>query len=149
VLRVVGRKKELIVTAGGKKVAPEEVEGLLRELPGVAQAMVVGDRRPYLVALLTLDPVAAPAFAAARGLAAATLAELAADARFLAHLAVELEQRCNARLARYQQVKRFALLPAEFSVESGELTPTLKLRRSRILERFADRIEALYAAAAG
>lgn len=145
VLRVVGRKKELIVTAGGKKVAPEEVEGLLRELPGVAQAMVVGDSRPYLVALLTLDAVAAPALAAARGLAAATEAELAADARFLAHLAEEVERRCNARLARYQQVKRFAVLPAEFSVESGELTPTLKLRRARILERCRERIEALYA----
>ncbi len=146
-LRVVGRKKELIVTAGGKKVAPEEVEGLLRGLPAVAQAMVVGDRRPFLVALLTLDPVGAPAFAAERGVAAATLAELAADARFLAFLAEQLEQRCNARLARYQQVKRFAVLASEFSIESGELTPTLKLRRSRILERHGDRIESLYATA--
>ena len=147
VLRVVGRKKELIVTAGGKKVAPEEVEALLRALPGVAQAMVVGDRRPYLVALLTLDPAAAPALAAVHGVAAATVAELAADARFLARLAAELEERCNARLARYQQVRRFAVLDREFSVESGELTPTLKLRRARILDRFGERIASLYSGA--
>ncbi len=146
VLRIVGRKKEVIVTSGGKKVAPEEVEGLLRDIPGVAQAMVVGARRPSLVALLTLDATVAPALAAARGIAAATLAELAADARFLAHLAAELETRCNARLARYQQVRRFALLDREFAIETGELTPTLKLRRAEILERLGDRVEALYEA---
>ena len=147
VLRVVGRKKELIVTAGGKKVAPEEVEGLLRGLPGVAQAMVIGDRRPYLVALLTLDPEAAPALAARRGILAGTLAELAADARFVAQIARELEVRCNSRLARHQQIRRFALLPRQFSVESGELTPTLKLRRASILDRCGERIDALYASA--
>ena len=119
----------------------------MRALPGVAQAMVVGDRRPYLVALLTLDPAAAPALAAAHGVAAATVAELAADARFLARLAAELEERCNARLARYQQVRSFAVLDREFSVESGELTPTLKLRRARILDRFGERIASLYSGA--
>lgn len=143
-LRVTGRKKELLITAGGKNVAPAEVEPLLMEIDGVSQAVLVGDRRPYLAALLTLDPQALPALAESLGLAARTPAELADEPRLRAWLAERIEQDVNARLASYQTVKRFDVLPRELSLEEGEMTPTMKLRRAEIATKHAERIEALY-----
>ncbi|KAB2968338.1 MAG: long-chain fatty acid--CoA ligase, partial [Thermoanaerobaculia bacterium] len=145
-LRVTGRVKELLITAGGKNVAPAEVEPLLTSIRGVSQAVLVGDRRPYLCALLTLDAPAAAAVARELGLESAAPDRLARDARFRAWLGREIEERVNARLARYQTVKRFDVLERELSVDGGELTPTLKLRRSEIAARYAERIAALYAA---
>ncbi|MBP1641602.1 MAG: Long-chain-fatty-acid--CoA ligase [Acidobacteria bacterium] len=143
-LRVTGRLKELLITAGGKNVAPAEVEPLLTEIRGVSQAVLVGDRRPYLCALLTLDPPAAQAVARELGIEAGSPAALARDRRFRAWLEREVEERVNARLARYQTVKRFEILDGELTIAGGELTPTLKLRRSEIAARYADRIAALY-----
>lgn len=147
-LFVTGRKKELLITAGGKNVAPAEVEPLLTALPGVGQAVLVGDRRPYLCALIALDPLAAPALARELGLASAEPAELARDPRVHDHLMAAVERQVNPRLAAYQTVKRIALLERELSIEGGELTPTLKLRRSVIAAKYTDTIEALYAPSA-
>jgi len=145
-LRVTGRKKELLITAGGKNVAPAEVEPLLTEIEGISQAVLVGDRRPYLAALLTLDAQAVPALAEALGLAGRTPAELADEPALRAWLAERIEKDVNPRLASYQTVKRFDVLPRELSLEEGEMTPTLKLRRAEIAAKHAERIEALYRA---
>ena len=147
-LRVTGRKKELLITAGGKNVAPAEVEPLLIEIEGVAQAVLVGDRRPYLAALLTLDAAALPALAEELGLATAEPAALADEPKLRAYLAERLERDVNPRLASYQTVKRFDVLPRELSLEGGEMTPTMKLRRAEIATIHAERIEALYRAPA-
>jgi long-subunit acyl-CoA synthetase (AMP-forming) len=136
-LRVTDRKKELIITAGGKNIAPQYLEGRLKQIPGVSQAVAVGDRRPYVVALLTLDPARVAAEAKRAGSPARTAAEAA-------HLEAQVEQ-VNRSLARYETVKRVALLPRELDVASGELTPTLKLKRRVIAERYREQIEALYA----
>jgi long-subunit acyl-CoA synthetase (AMP-forming) len=146
-LRITDRKKELIITAGGKNIAPQHVEGQLKQIPAVSQAVAVGDRRPYLVALLTLDPARLPAEAAAAGSAARSVGEALADPGFRAYLERQVEA-VNARLARYETVRKFALLPRELTVEDGELTPTLKLKRRVIHERHRDTIESLYAQAA-
>jgi len=131
-LRITGRKKELLVTAGGKNVAPVPFEAALREHPLVAHACLVGDRRPYLAALVVLDPEEL----ARRGAAVddpAVRAELEA-----------LVTATNAGFARAEQVKRFAVLARDWGPDSGELTPTLKLRRAAIREAYADVIEGLH-----
>jgi long-chain acyl-CoA synthetase len=121
-LRITDRKKDIIVTAGGKNVAPQNLENDLKRAPGISQALVVGDRRPYLVALVTVEPDVEEAEAAVQA---------AVDA-------------VNRDRTRYEQIKRFAVLPEDFSAERGEVTPTMKLRRKVIVERFADEIERLY-----
>jgi long-subunit acyl-CoA synthetase (AMP-forming) len=143
-LRITDRKKELIITAGGKNIAPQYLEGQLKQIPGVSQAVAIGDRRPYVVALLTLDPARIAAEAAKAGSAARTADEAARSPEFRAHLDKQLEA-LNARLARYEQIKRIAVLKRELTVEAGELTPTLKLKRRAIHELHKDAIEALYA----
>jgi long-subunit acyl-CoA synthetase (AMP-forming) len=142
-LSITGRKKELIITAGGKNVAPLEIEALLGRIEGIGQSIVVGDRRPYLSALLTIDPEAVPALAQRFG-TGPTLESLAASSEFEAHVRDRIEADVNANLARVQTVKRFSILPREFSVEAGELTPTMKLRRDVISRLHAGTIEALY-----
>jgi long-chain acyl-CoA synthetase len=143
-LSVVDRKKELIITAGGENVSPAMVENLLVAHPLIGQGLVHGDRRPYLVALLTLDPEMAAAWAKAHGLAAGSLTELTEHPGILAEVGVAVTA-ANQRLARVQQVKAWRLLPAEWSAESEELTPTLKLRRRVIQAKYADAIDSLYA----
>jgi long-chain acyl-CoA synthetase len=142
-LAVIDRKKELIITAGGENVAPAGIENLLVAHPLVGQALAYGDRRPYVVALLTLDGEVAPAWARARGIEGGSLAELAANSEVLA--AVEgAVAAANARLARVQQVKAWRLLPLEWTAESEELTPTLKLKRRVVHAKYADVIDSLY-----
>ncbi len=143
-LRVTDRKKELLITSGGKNVAPQYLEGRLKQIAAVSQAVAVGDRRPYVVALLTLDPARVAAEAAGAGSPARTPEEAAACPAFRAHLEKQVEA-INATLARYETIKRFAVLPRELSVEAGELTPTLKLKRRVILERHREAVERLYA----
>jgi long-subunit acyl-CoA synthetase (AMP-forming) len=143
-LRITDRKKDLIVTAGAKNVAPQPIEAKLKAIPGVLQAAVVGDRRKYLVALLTLDPETAPVIARARGVAGSSPAELAVDPAFRAHLGEAVEA-VNRGLARYETIKRFHVLPHDLSVERGELTPTLKIKRKVIAARYQAEIEAMYA----
>ncbi|MGE0455715.1 MAG: long-chain fatty acid--CoA ligase [Vicinamibacteria bacterium] len=142
-LRITDRKKELIITAGAKNVAPQPIESRLRRLPAVSQAAVIGDRRPYLVALLTLDPTTVVAEAAAAGSPAKTTVEAAVCPLFRARVEAQLAV-VNAELARYEQVRRFALLPGEFSVEADELTPTMKLKRRVVSRKHASLIETLY-----
>ncbi|GAA2452835.1 AMP-dependent synthetase/ligase [Actinomadura vinacea] len=142
-LRVVDRKKELIITAGGENVAPSLIENHLKEHPLVGQALAYGDRRPYVVALITLDGEVAPAWAAAHGVEPAGPAELAVHPLVLEEVGRAVAD-ANARLARVQQVKKWRLLPAEWTAESEELTPTLKLKRRIVHTKYADEIDALY-----
>ena len=140
---VTDRKKELIITAGGENIAPAGVENALVAHPLIGQALAYGDRRPYVVALLALDGEAAPAWARARGITAGSLAELAADPRVLAEVGAGVAA-ANERLARVQQVKRWRLLPAEWTADTGELTPTFKLKRRVVHAKYADVIDSLY-----
>ncbi len=141
---VVDRKKELIITAGGENVSPAAVENLLVAHPLIGQALAYGDRRPYLVALLTLDSGVAPAWARAHGIQTSSLAELAANPEILAEVGRAVET-ANAKLARVQQVKYWELLPVEWTAESEELTPTLKLKRRVVHAKYTDVIGGLYA----
>ena len=140
---VTDRKKELIITAGGENIAPAAVENVLVAHPLIGQALAYGDRRPYVVALLTLDGEAAPAWARARGIRAGSLAALASDPQVLAEVAAGVAA-ANERLARVQQVKRWRLLPVEWTAETEELTPTLKLKRRVVHAKYADVLDALY-----
>ena len=143
-LSITGRKKEMIITAGGKNIAPAAVEGLLTEQALIGQALCYGDRRAYLVALLTLDGDVARRWAEAHGIGAAPLAELATNPALLVAVG-EAVTAANARLARVQQVKRWRLLPQEWTSVTGEVTPTLKLRRRVIHASYANVIDELYA----
>jgi len=142
-LRVTDRKKELIITSGGKNIAPQRIEGKLKALPSVSLPAVIGDRRNYLVALLTLDPERVEEEARAAGSPAREPEAAAECPRFRAHLERQVEA-VNQTLARYETIKRFAILPDQFSIDGGELTPTMKLKRRVVQEKYADEIEALY-----
>jgi long-chain acyl-CoA synthetase len=131
-LRVTDRKKDLIITAGGKNIAPQNLENALKSSRFVSQAIVVGDRRPYVTALLTLDE-----------------AEVASSGRDPQGLVQQLVDDVNRDRTRVEQIKRFVILPRDFSQEEGEVTPTLKLRRRVIHDHFANEIEQLYASGAG
>ena len=144
-LSVVDRKKELIITSGGENISPAEIENLLVTHPLIGQALSYGDGRPYVVALLTLDGEVAPAWARARGIEASSLAQLAAEPAVLAAVGAAVTA-ANQRLARVQQVKQWRLLPVEWSAESEELTPTLKLKRRVVHAKYADVIDGLYPA---
>jgi long-subunit acyl-CoA synthetase (AMP-forming) len=143
-LRVTDRKKELLITAGGKNIAPQHLEGKLKQIAAVSQAVAIGDRLPYVVALLTLDPVRVVAEAEKAGSPARTAEAAARCPVFRGYLERQVEE-INRGLARYESIKRIALLPRELSIEAGELTPTLKLKRRVILERHKEAIDALRA----
>ncbi len=143
-LRVTDRKKELLITSGGKNVAPQPIEAKLKAIPSVALAAVVGDRRKYVAALLTLDPERLPREAEAAGSPARDPQAASRCAVFRAYLERQVEA-VNRTLANFESLKRFAVLPSQFTVEGGELTPTMKLRRRVIEERYAAEIEGLFA----
>jgi long-chain acyl-CoA synthetase len=133
-LRIVDRKKELIINAAGKNMSPANIEAALKAgSPLIGQACVIGDARPYNVALLTLDTEAAQGFAERNG-----------EERLQAEVAAAVE-RANARLSRVEQIKRYRVLEHDWLPGGPELTPTMKLKRRAIAERYADEIEALYA----
>ncbi len=140
-LTLLDRKKELIVTAGGKNVAPNPIEAELKRSPLVAEAVLVGDRRPYVSALLVPDFAALAARGAVEG---ASREEIVKRPDVVA-LFDDVVEKVNAGLARHEQIKRSALLPAEFGIASGELTPTLKVKRRVVAQRWSDAIERLYA----
>ena len=144
-LSITGRKKDLIITAGGKNVAPAEMEAHLQGIAGVGQAVVVGDRQPYLAALLVLDPEALPELAKEAGVSASDVASMATDPKVLEFLGRAVETQCNAKVARYQTIKKFEVLQTPFSVETGELTPTLKVKRNIVNEKYAKQIAKMYA----
>jgi len=139
-LIITGRKKEILITSGGKNVAPSGIESQLKRIELVADAVVIGDRRRFLSALLSLEPEALARWAGEHGV---TPAAAVADRRLLAALQAEID-RVNARLSRVEQVRAFRLLPRPLTVEDGELTPTLKLKRRVVEERYAELIEDLY-----
>jgi long-chain acyl-CoA synthetase len=142
-LRIVDRKKELIITSGGKNVSPALVEYELQRHPLIGQACAVGDRRNYVIALLVLDQETAAAWARAQGILFDSVAGLAAHPAVLAEVERGVAA-ANRRLARPEQVRRFALLPDEWTVATGELTPSQKRRRAVIIDRYATQIDALY-----
>jgi len=143
-VRIVDRKKELIITAGGENISPSNLENLLKGHPLIAQVCVVGDRKPYPAALIVLDGEVAPGWAAEHGIPYTTLERFAAEQRVIAEVQRAVDA-TNEQVSRAQQVKRFAVLPDEWGVESDELTPTLKLKRRVILHKYAKDIDRLYA----
>ena len=139
-LTITGRKKDIIITAGGKNIAPKDIEAGIKDSLLVSEAVLIGDRRRYLTALVTLNPETAAAYADRHGLTGPL------------HLSGEIRREIqatidsvNKRLARVETVKKFAILPRELSIESGELTGTLKVKRNKVVEHFDGEIEALYA----
>ncbi|MFG2072614.1 AMP-dependent synthetase/ligase [Nonomuraea maritima] len=135
-LRITGRKKEILVTAAGKNVAPGPVEDALRAHPLISQAMLVGDGRPYVAALITLDPEALPEGASA--------AELRSDPKTLAAVQ-EAVDRANLMVSKAEQIKKFTILSTDLTEDSGHLTPTLKVKRNLVERDFAQEIDNLYA----
>ncbi len=140
---IVDRKKELIITSGGKNISPSNIENFLKESPIVGHAMAVGDGKPYVVAVLTLDGEIAPLVAQKMGVGFTDLADLAQkpEIRAMAQAAVDA---ANERLSRPEQVKAFELLPMEWTAESEELTPTLKLKRRVVNTKYSDVLDRLY-----
>ena len=141
---ITDRKKDLIVTSGGINIAPQLVENMLRADPFISQAMVYGDRRPYPVALLTLDPLEVVRFARDEGILVADHHKLARHPKVLDHVA-RIVEATNAELQSYARVKKFAVLPVELTEEAGELTPTQKVKRRIVAEKYRALLESLYA----
>jgi long-chain acyl-CoA synthetase len=142
-LRIVDRKKELIITAGGKNISPANLEAALKAQPLIGQAAAIGDGEPYIVALLVLDPDVAPVWAAQHGVTASSLPELASDSAVLAEIGREVEA-VNQRFSHSEQIRRFELLGEDWLPDSEELTPTMKLKRRGIAAKYATEIAALY-----
>jgi long-chain acyl-CoA synthetase len=143
-IKITGRKKDIIITAGGKNITPANLEAEIKQHPLVSQCVVVGDRRPYLVALVTLDPEEAVKFAQENNLPEDP-AQLAQNPDVNAAIETHVDK-INENFARVEQVKKIAILPHDLSQESGELTPTLKVKRAVVAQKHEDAIEQLYAA---
>ncbi len=141
-IKITGRKKDIIITAGGKNITPANLEAEIKQHPLVSQCVVIGDRRPYLVALVTLDPEEAAAFAKEHGLPADPEA-LASNDQIRAALEAHLEK-VNSKFARVEQVKKIEILSHDLSQEGGELTPTMKVKRNIVTDKYAGEINALY-----
>ncbi|WP_194949104.1 AMP-dependent synthetase/ligase [Actinomyces trachealis] len=142
-LRITGRKKELIVTAGGKNVAPTVLEDRLRGHPLVSQVLVVGDNRPCIGALVTLDAEMLPMWLSSHGLEQMDAVDAAEDPRVRAALE-QAVSRANEAVSRAESIRTFKVLPTDFTVANGLLTPSLKVRRARAAERYAAEIDSLY-----
>jgi long-chain acyl-CoA synthetase len=145
-LKITDRKKDLIITAGGKNVAPQEIEGRLKLDPLISQAVLIGDRRPFISALLTLDPDEAPKWAEARGIVrrgGAGPVELATHPKVLEEVEA-IVARVNEDLSQVETIKKWTVLPNDFTQEAEEITPTLKVRRKVVNEKYSSAIEAMY-----
>jgi long-chain acyl-CoA synthetase len=145
-LYITGRKKDIIITAGGKNIPPPNLENGLKQTRWISQAVVVGDRRPYLAALVTIDPEEAAALAQRLGLEGLSPEELASDRRVRAEIQSAVDE-VNSHVGPVEQIKRFEILPRDLSQEGGELTPTLKVKRNVVHEKYAGVIDEIYAAA--
>jgi long-chain acyl-CoA synthetase len=143
-LRIVDRKKELIITAGGKNISPANLEALLKQHPLIGQACVIGDRRPYVSALIVLDAEFAPVWARKAGVAFTSTAELARHPAVFAEIQKAVDE-CNRHVSNVESVRRFTVLPVEWTPESDELTPTLKLKRRIVSEKYEREIDDMYA----
>jgi long-subunit acyl-CoA synthetase (AMP-forming) len=144
-IRITDRKKDIIITAGGKNVAPQNIENLLKVVPVISQAMVHGDRRKYLTALITLDEAEVRAFlkGGEDSRPPDSPEELAADPRVRGLVEARVEA-LNAGLAPHEAIRRFAILPLDFTEDAGELTPTLKIRRREITRKYKALLDSLY-----
>jgi long-subunit acyl-CoA synthetase (AMP-forming) len=144
-VRIVDRKKELIINSMGKNMSPASIENAVKAAcPLIGSAVAIGDRRPYVTALLVLDPDAAGAFAREHGIEPSSPADLAVHARVIAAVQ-EGVWRANEGLSRVEQIKRFKLMGEEWAPSGDELTPTMKLKRKAIAEKYAAAIDELYA----
>ncbi len=144
-LKIVDRKKELIINAAGKNMSPAGIEAHIKSAsPLIGQAIAIGDARPYNVALIVLDSEYAPTWAKQQGIEFSDIAELAENEQVLAAVQ-EAVDAGNARMSRVEQIKKFKLLPNEWEPGGDELTPTMKLKRKPINEKYAEEIKALYA----
>jgi long-subunit acyl-CoA synthetase (AMP-forming) len=144
-LTIVDRKKEIIINAAGKNMSPANIEAALKSgSPLIAQAVCIGDRRPYNTALIVLDADFAPQWAARNGIEGATLAGLATEPEMMAAVQAGVDA-ANAHLARVEQIKKFTIVPGDWAPGGDELTPTMKLKRKPIAEKYAAEIEAMYA----
>ena len=143
-LKITDRKKDLIVTAGGKNVAPQPIERLLKSSPVLLNAVVLGDRRPYLSALVVPNSEVLTNHAREKGLSFGSYAELLQNSRIREFLLSEVEK-STAGLASFEKVRKVIPVERDFSIEDGELTPTLKVKRRVVENRFKNEIEALYA----
>ncbi|MGZ6564693.1 MAG: AMP-dependent synthetase/ligase, partial [Solirubrobacteraceae bacterium] len=139
---ITGRKKDLIITSSGKNIAPQNIETGLRDSRWISQAVVYGDQRPYLVCLLTLDQDEAPRLSEQLGIGSDP-SSMARDERVHAVLQADIDAN-NRRFARIEQIKRFEILDHDLSQADGELTPTLKVKRNAVYERYAPIFERLY-----
>jgi long-chain acyl-CoA synthetase len=143
-LSITGRKKELIVTAGGKNVAPAVLEDQLRSHPLISQAMVVGDNKPFIGALITIDPEAFGGWKQRNSKAdGASVGDLATDPDLVAEVDAAVKQ-ANLQVSNAESIRKFRILPVDFTEDTGELTPTLKVKRNVVAEKFAADIEAIY-----
>jgi long-chain acyl-CoA synthetase len=147
-LRITGRKKELIVTASGKNVAPAELEDRLRSHPLVSQSVLVGDGKPFIGALIALDPDELPGWAEGHGKPSSDIEDLVDDQELRDELQRAVDE-ANEAVSRAEQVREFRIVPQDLSVEDGELTPTLKVKRGVVEERYQDLIEDIYAGKGG
>jgi long-chain acyl-CoA synthetase len=144
-LYITGRKKDIIITAGGKNITPANLENGLKQTRWISQAVVIGDRRPYLVALVTLDPEEAPALAEQLGIDGAGPASLSQNERVREEIQKAVDD-VNSHVGPVEQIKRFEILDHDLSQETGELTPTLKVKRNVVHEKFADVVDRIYSA---
>jgi long-chain acyl-CoA synthetase len=141
-IKIVDRKKEILITAGGKNVAPSNVENLLKQHPLVGQAAMIADRRPYATALIALDPEDASEWAKARG-KPADIASLSQDDEVRADIHRHIDE-MNKQLHNQEQIKKFTILPNEWTIEGGEITPTLKMKRKVVNQKYEAEIESMY-----
>jgi long-chain acyl-CoA synthetase len=141
-IKITGRKKDIIITAGGKNITPANIEAEIKQHPLVSQCVLIGDRRPYLTALVTLDPEEAVKWAADHGLPD-DLEALASDPAVRESISEHVDE-INEKFARVEQVKKFEILPRDLSQEGGELTPTLKVKRAVVASKYKTQIESLY-----
>lgn len=141
-IRIVDRKKEIIITAGGKNIAPSNIENLLKQKPLIGQACVIGDRRPFVSALIVLDPETTAAWAQQNDLPA-DLSVLAQHPKLLSVVQGYIDE-VNQSLSQVERIKKFTVIPQEWTVDSGELTPTMKMKRRVVHEKYADLIERMY-----
>ena len=141
--RIVDRKKELIITSSGKNISPANLEAVAKSSPIIGQAVAIGDGRSYISVLVVLDPQVAPLWGKAHGIASSSMAELAAHPATITEVRRALSV-ANTHLSRIEQFKRFTILPAEWSPESEELTPTMKLKRRVIHAKYKEQVDAMY-----
>jgi len=142
-LVITDRKKDLLVTSGGKNIAPQPIENLLKTSPYITNAVVLGDRRRFIAALIVPDFDKLKDYAKAQGIAYGSIAELCQDKRIVDFLKSEVD-RATPLLASYERVKKIAVLPRDFEIEKGEMTPSLKVVRASVTAEYRQAIDALY-----